>query len=159
MIRAHDDEGQVLTVDVAGPATMTESAAVSELAGDRLARGARAVRVDLRDCTTMDSTFTGMLLSLKRQLEHAGGALTLVSPSERVRELLEQMGVGDFYDVERAERAGGPWSIVTPARTRTDELKRVILEAHAELARLPTPAGRAFRAVVEELRREDLAAL
>lgn len=154
MIRAHD-EGRVLTVDVAGPATMMESTAVSDVASERIARGARTMRIDLRDCTMMDSTFTGMLLALKRQVEAAGGELKLVSPSDRVREVLEQMGVEDFYEVERAERDDGPWSIVTPGRARSDRLKRIVIEAHDELAQLPGPAGRAFRSVVDELRREE----
>jgi anti-anti-sigma factor len=154
MIRAHH-EGRMLTVDVVGPATMMESTAVSDLSGEQIAHGVRTVRIDLRDCTTMDSTFTGMLLALKRQLESAGGELKLVSPSDRVREELEQMGVDDFYTVERADRDDGPWSVVVPSRARTERLKKIVIEAHDELAQLPGPAGRAFRSVADELRRDE----
>ena len=63
MIRAHDD-GPILTLDIVGVATMMESPAVQEAVALHLARGGRVVRLDLRDCTVMDSTFSGTLLSL-----------------------------------------------------------------------------------------------
>lgn len=154
MIRAHDDPS-VFTLDVGGPATMMESAAVNELASERISRGVRAVRIDLRDCTTMDSTFSGTLLALERQLGRVGGTLTLVSPSERVMELLHQMGVDDFYAIEASDRAEGPWVVITAARPRVDKLQRVVLDAHDELAHLPIPQAGAFRAVVDELRTPD----
>lgn len=154
MIRAHEDAG-ALTLVVEGPATMTESAAVSEAVGERLRRGARAVRLDLRDCTTLDSTFTGTLLSLDRQLEAAGGTLTLVSPSPRVVALLQEMGLEDFYAVEQADRVVGPWTDVPLTRPGADRLSRMILDAHEQLARVPGAAESAFRAVVEEMRREE----
>lgn len=154
MIRAHE-QGGVLTVDVGGPATMVESPAVSELATERVSHGARTIRIDLRDCTTMDSTFTGTLLSLLRQLEKVGGKLTLVSPSVRVVELLQQMGLEDFYEIETSERIdGGSWNVVGPLQpSRPEKLERLILDAHDELARLPGSTGRTFRVVVDELRR------
>jgi anti-anti-sigma factor len=150
MIRTHDDPS-ILTVDVAGPATMMESPAVASLANERIASGVRAVRIDLRDCTTMDSTFSGTLLALERQLGRLGGSLTLVSPSERVVELLEQMGVDDFYAIELSERGDGPWVVAPLARPRTTILERVVFDAHDELSHLPIPQADAFRAVCDEL--------
>jgi anti-anti-sigma factor len=154
MIRAHE-QPDVLILGVEGPATMMESPAVSELATEQLSRNVRALRIDLRACTTMDSTFSGTLLALKRQLDKVGGKLTLVSPSARVLELLEQMGLADFYDVEVANRVpvDGPWRVIAPAQPRAEQLRQLVVDAHDELARLPGPAARAFRTVVEELRK------
>lgn len=154
MIRAHLAH-PVLTLDVAGPATMMESPTVQCAASEQLAHGIRSVRVDLRDCTTMDSTFTGTLLALKRQLDALGGCLSLVCPSPKVCELLEQMGLEDFYAIELVEREVGGWrDLATPART-VEKLRRVVVDAHDELARVPGPAARTFRAVADELRRSD----
>ena len=154
MIRAHD-EPALLTLVVDGPATMTESPAVSEAAGERLRRGVRSLRLDLRDCTTLDSTFTGTLLSLKRELEDAGGTLTLVSPSAKVVDLLHEMGLEDFYAIEHADRVGGTWTDVPLARPGAERLSRMILDAHEQLARIPGAAETAFRTVVEELHRDQ----
>lgn len=152
MIRAHDGS-HVLTLDVEGPATMTESPAVNEVAVERLSRGVRALRIDLRDCTTMDSTFSGTLLALERRLANVGGTLTLVSPSDRVVELLNQMGLEDFYAIDRSNRDDGPWTTLPTPCARRQTLQQLVLDAHDELARLPGTAGRTFRAVVDELRR------
>jgi anti-anti-sigma factor len=154
MIRAHD-EPAVLTIDVDGPATMTESPVVQATACEQLAHGLRKLRIDLRGCTTMDSTFTGTLLMLKRQLESAGGTFTLVSPSPRVLELLAQMGLEDFYAIEIAERANGRAREIVPAESAVSELKRLVMHAHDELACIPGPASDAFRAVADELRRSS----
>lgn len=156
MIRTHQ-ESSVLTLDVAGPATMLESPAVLASASEQLSCGVRALRVDLRDCTSMDSTFSGMLLALKRQLDATGGSLTLVSPSPRVCELLEQMGLEDFYAVEIVDRVDhDAWSELATSPGRVEKLRRLVLDAHDELARAPGRTGRTFRAVADELRRTDL---
>lgn len=132
---------------------MLESPAVCDLATEQIRDGVRALRLDLRDCAMMDSTFSGTLLALKRQIERVSGTLVLVSPSPRVLELLDLMGVRDFYDVESAERSDGEWTVVAPTQPKAERLQRTVLAAHAELARLPGTAGDAFRSVVDELRR------
>ena len=154
MIRAHE-EPEVLTLDVEGPATMVDSLAVQAMAKEQLACGLREMRVDLRSCTVMDSTFSGTLLGLQRQLDSVGGTLTLVSPSPKVMELLEQMGLEDFYVIEARARANGAAREISGERPDVEELKRLVLDAHDELSRLPGPAGDAFREVAEELRRCD----
>jgi anti-anti-sigma factor len=154
MIRALD-QPNVLMLDVAGSATVTETPAVSELASERINEGRiRGVRIDLRDCTMMDSTFSGTLLALKRQLEASGGTLTLVSPSSKVLEMLSQMGLDDFYDVEISERPDGDWKDVAKAPLQLERLQRLILDAHDELVRVPE-AEHTFRDVVDELRRDE----
>lgn len=152
MIRALD-QGSVLTLAVEGSATMAESPAALAFARERMVGGVRTVRIDLRSCTTMDSTFSGTLLALRRQLEELGGRLTLVSPSARVIELLAEMGLEDFYEIERAEPLDGSWTVLTGGRPGTEKLQRIVLDAHDELARLPGSAGKTFRVVVDELRR------
>jgi anti-anti-sigma factor len=145
-------EPPVLTVDVQGPASMMESPTVQTLASAEVAKGVRAVRVDLRDCTAMDSTFSGMLLVLKRMLDAVEGELTLVSPSTTVLEVLGQMGLEDFYRIELAERAPGAWRDIVAAQPDVDQLRQLVLDAHDELAKRHGPASDAFREVVRELR-------
>lgn len=154
MLCVHDDP-RVLTIDVAGPATILESPAVQATASERMSRGVRAVRIDLRDCAAMDSTFSGTLLALKRELEGLGGTLTLVSPSPKVVEILRQMGLEDFYDVDVAERAAGPCREISLAPPKVATLRRLIADAHDELARMPGPHADSFRAVADELRRSE----
>jgi anti-anti-sigma factor len=153
MLYAHDEPG-ALTIDVAGPATMTESPAVHATASERMSRGVRVVRIDLRDCAVMDSTFSGTLLALKRELERRDGTLTLVAPSPKVVELLAQMGLDGFYDIDaRGERGCGPWEEISTAAPSVERLRSVVVEAHEELVRLPGRPAEVFRDVARELRR------
>jgi anti-anti-sigma regulatory factor len=145
----------VLTVDVCGAASMVESPVVQELATDQIALGARSLRIDLRDCTAIDSTFSGLLLVLKRRLDAIGGGLTLVSPSRKVLDVLGYMGVDDLYAIEWADRAHGAWRELAASPPEVETLKRVVLEAHDELSRVPGPAAEAFEDVVHELRRTE----
>jgi anti-anti-sigma regulatory factor len=154
MLRVHDEPASS-TIDVAGAATMIESAAVHETASERIARGVRAIRIDLRDCKMMDSTFLGGLLSLQRHLAGMGGTLTLVSPAPYVVELLGQMGLEGFYAVEVADRSEVGWRELPAVLPRVGTLRRLVIDAHDELARVPGPAAESFRAVVDELRRSD----
>ncbi len=153
MIRLHMDAPTGLTLDIAGKATMVEAPTVERTAIERVEQGARVIRMDLRDCEVLDSTFSGTLLGLKRRLDAIGGELVLVSPSPCVLEVLRLMGLEDFYSIDVAERVGGPWQPVTIVRPETDDLKRLILESHQLLSDVPGPAGNEFRSVVEELRR------
>lgn len=136
---------------------MVESPVVQELAHARIRAGARVVRIDLRECTAMDSTFTGMLLVLKRVLEASAGELVLVAPSRKVMDVLGQMGLDDFYAIDSAERppATHAWREVAVPRPEVETLQRMVLESHEELSRVPGPAAEAFRDVVRELRRAD----
>jgi anti-sigma B factor antagonist len=158
MIRAHFDSPTTLTLDVHGPATMLEGATVEANASAHIARGARVVRVDLRDCTVMDSTFTGTLLALKRRLDALDGELVLVSPSAPVLKSLELMGLDDFYEVDVEARVDGPWQPVTTISPERRDLERLVLDAHELLSDVPGPAAREFRSVVDELRRGQDAA-
>ena len=152
MIRAQDNPG-VLTVEVDGPATMLESPAVHDKASDKLAQGVRALRFDLRGCTAMDSTFLGTLLSLERQTERVGGKLVLISPSARVLELLDQMGLEDFYSIETAAPLAGPTTELCARRPSTSALEGRILDAHDQLATAPGRAASQFGEVASELHR------
>jgi len=149
MIRAHR-EGRALTIDIRGQATMMESPAVHTLVRKHMSHGLRALRVDLRDCAMIDSTFAGTLLSLEHQLD----TLTLVSPSPRVLELLRRMGLDDLYTIEAAPHPRGPWIDLSVASPEAEKLTSLVLESHEELAHVAGPHASAFRSVVEELRRD-----
>jgi anti-anti-sigma regulatory factor len=145
-----------LTFVVRGAATMAESGAVHGAALAALARGTSRLRFDLRDGCALDSTFCGTLLSLQNAAEANGGRLVLVSPSPPVLALLAEMGLADFYAVEEALAPSGPFAVIcpaVPARVDPEALRRRILDAHEELARVPQTAP-TLRAAIDELRRD-----
>jgi anti-sigma B factor antagonist len=148
-VRFHYRDDTV-TFRVEGRGTMTQSLPMRRCAERCMAGGARQVRVDLRDCTYMDSTFLGTLLTLKKALDRTQGKLTLVMPSVSCDRILQQMGLGDVLPAESADiDPSAAWLDV--AACEADDptsFRRNVTQAHEELARLPGPAGEQFKAVM-----------
>jgi anti-anti-sigma factor len=145
-VRVHVYE-QAITFRVDDCGIMTHSLPLRRLAEQGLAAGAKAVRVDLRHCTYMDSTFIGTLLCLQRACDCRGqGALALISPSPQCCQLLKQMGIEHVFRIELSEeRAGISWTELSAAAADVAAFKRNVVQAHQELASLPGAAGEPFR--------------
>src|SRR4051812_29955311 len=95
-LRVGRQAGTVL-FQVEGVARMPQGLALRRAAEPCLAEGS-PVRIDLRRCTYMDSTFVGTLLVLRRAAG-CGGDLALVAPSTPCRDLLRQMGLDRVLSV------------------------------------------------------------
>ena len=148
-IRVHQDD-QGVTFRVEGWAAMNHSLPFCHCAEKCLCGGAASLRVDLRQCTYMDSTFLGDLLLLKRDVERRGrGEFALVSPSPQCQRLLEQMRLNVFFPIVTAEQPPSwDWSDLPSGQAEVQAFQANVVEAHEELANLPGPAGDPFRAVV-----------
>ncbi len=154
-VRVHQD-GQTVTFRVDGCGRMTNSLPLRRFAEQALAAGATDLRLDLRHCTYMDSTFLGTLLQLKRAVERRGqGRFALVSPSPQCCQLLRQMGLETtFVVLTEEEPVEHDWTELC-ADQDADAFKRNVVQAHEELATLEGPAGAPFREVVRCLKQES----
>jgi anti-sigma B factor antagonist len=148
-LRVHQQD-QALTFQVEGWGTMALSLPIRRYAEQAIARGLTSLRLDLRRCTYMDSTFLGTLLFLKRAVERQRqGAFTLVSPSPQCGELLHSMHVDKLFCTETAdEPAAAVWTELSSDGLDIPTAKGNVLQAHQELASLAGTAGEPFRAVV-----------
>ena len=146
-VRFHQRD-QTVTFRVEGRGTMTWSLPLRRTAERLLDAGAKRVRIDLRDCTYMDSTFLGTLLTLKKAVDRAGGRLTLLMPSPACVRILHQMGLTDVLPVQ--VEGADPHASWTELACETNDpaFRRNVVQAHEELAALPGPAGEQFKAVV-----------
>ena len=148
--------GQTVTLQIEGQATMQHSPAVRQFAEQCLTGGMIELSVDLRRCTHMDSTFLGTLLFLKRLVERREeGRFTLISPSPRCRQLLQQMGLAKIFPiVDGEELAASVWSELPNRLEDKAAFKRNVVQAHQELGRLEGPAGETFRELADQLAQE-----
>ncbi|MGL4552429.1 MAG: STAS domain-containing protein, partial [Gemmataceae bacterium] len=130
---------------------------IRRAAEELLGAGARQVRVDLRDCTYMDSTFLGTLLTLRKMLDaRALGPLTLVTPSTPCAKIIHEMGLGDFIPATDAPHdADAAWVELAVENLDPGSFRRNVTQAHEELAALPGQAGEQFRAVIRCLSQAD----
>src|SRR5262245_25812536 len=99
ILRVHHDR-QTVTFQVEGQATMQHTLPLRRYAERALASGVTSLRVDLRRCTYMDSTFLGTLLCLKKTVDQRGeGNFALASLSPQCQRLIRQMGLEHYYSV------------------------------------------------------------
>jgi anti-sigma B factor antagonist len=144
-----------ITFHVCGRVTMRESPPFKKFAEECLKWPITGIRVDLGNCTYMDSTFLGTLLFLKRAADRQyRPRFALVSPSEPCRQLLYQLGLIDVFPVDEAEPEVGEWSDVTGESDDTSAFQQCVAAAHQELADTPGKAGEVFRAVARQLSSE-----
>ena len=147
-VRVHRQD-HVVTLQVTGWGTMNQSMPVRRLADSMLGDAGVTLRVDLRHCTYMDSTFVGTLLCLKRDIDRRKqGELALVCPSPPCGELLRQMGLNAILPVLTTdEPADDGWTDLPSSCEDVQTFKTTVTQAHQELAALPGPAGEAFHKV------------
>jgi anti-anti-sigma factor len=155
IVRVRQQEGTV-TFQVEGRSTVTQSLSFRRCAEQCLENGATAVRVDLRRCVYMDSTFIGTLLFLMRAMDRqCQNGFTLVAPAPECLQILQQMKMDRVFPIN-SDADPGPDSW-TQLPTNPDDpcmFKRNVVQDHEELATLPGPAGEPFREVVRCLARE-----
>ncbi len=148
IVRFHQQE-RTLTFRVEGRATMNQSTPMRRCAERAVEAGATSICVDLRNCSYMDSTFLGTLLTLRKLLANrCHNELILVTPSEACARILQQMGLLDVLAIQAIETDPHvDWSELVTDTPDAGTFKRTITQAHEELASLPGPAGEQFKAV------------
>jgi anti-anti-sigma factor len=148
VVRFHQQD-QTVSFQVEGRGTMNNSLPLRRCAERFLAEGVTQVRIDLRECSYMDSTFLGTLLTIRKNLERVGGQMILIAPSTSCCRILDQMGLSDVLPAQADPLPPDTvWTEVGSEPTDIPSFKRNVTQAHEELANLPGAAGEQFKAVV-----------
>jgi len=113
--------------------------------------------IDFQQCTSMDSTFLGVLagtaLELRRKVPP--GALTLARVGERNLELIRNLGLHRLATVDAGDFqlnfAGGAQALDSKAKTEI-ESARLVLEAHENLITADANNAAKFQDVLAFLR-------
>ena len=125
--------------------------------------GIRRFCLDLQDCKIMDSTFSGVLAALATDLgplpdDPKCSRFVLVGPNERVRDLLDNLGVLPLVSVVSADGRMERPSQVQELERQTvtkEQVAECCLEAHRFLEKLH-PDNRARFAEVTRLLEQQL---
>jgi anti-sigma B factor antagonist len=151
-IFADTDSGDAVIIRVEGKGTFTNSPCLKEFALKMLEEGRRGFVVDLKNCTSMDSTFMGTLAGISMRLEDSGGGnLWVVNINERNAELLDGLGISAlFSDSPPPVTIGSAVALAgTPADKATT--REVMLEAHEACIKANPENAEKFRDVLEHL--------
>ena len=148
---------------VTGRAGFNKSISLKTLVKELNDRGYTEFVLDLSDCATMDSTFLGSLVGIVSSFPHRQQTATtvclqLLNPSQRIRDLLESLGVSHLFPVRQAANPAEDTFQPSPEKTNAaskQEISKACLEAHQNLMAINPDNSPRFKDVVQFLA-EDL---
>ena len=149
-------------VRIEGRASFANSGSLKDFFTEMTRQGKARFVVDFQQCTSMDSTFLGVLagaaLELRRRIPP--GALTLTRVGERNLELIRNLGLHRLATVDAGDFpmnfAGEAQALDSKAKTEI-ESARLVLEAHEHLVSADSANAAKFQDVLAFLRnRVDL---
>ena len=137
---------QTVCIKISGRANFTSSLDFKKLVTELTGRGYRRFVLDLSECVIMDSTFLGVLAGIGLKFVETGNGdggnhpVELLNPNERIRELLENLGVSHLFRMIAAALPviGGQFQAIDAAAEQPSrvEVTRNCLEAHRLLMSL-----------------------
>jgi len=151
-------QGEVV-VKICGRATFACGADLKRLLGELRGRGWQRFTFDLTGCPLMDSTFLGILAGFGMKVSEAKGRkATLLNPSSKIVDLLDNLGVGHLFETQQGTTALAdqcqPVELSGPPASKA-ETTRTALEAHETLMAIEPSNAPKFKDVIRFLA-EDL---
>jgi len=145
---------QKACVRIAGRANFTSSVDFKRLVLQLQADGCSEIVLDLRETRLMDSTFLGVLAGIGARCDESRSQgkrclVELYQPSERVAELLDNLGVLHLFTVIHEAPGFECFEQIKESETTKLELNRTCLEAHQTLMKTTPDNERRFRDATE----------
>ena len=131
-----DADSDPVVVRIEGRVCFQNSACLKEFIGTMVKMGKIRFVIDFQHCTSMDSTFLGVLASAALDLRQRGGKLILSRVGLRNLELLRNLGLHRLLTVDAGDydmsfsKCDQP--LVNPERSELEQA-RLVLEAHESL--------------------------
>ncbi len=148
-----------VVIRLEGRACHTNSASLQDFFTQMLAAGRPRFVMDFRQCTSIDSTFLGVLAGVALELRRKvpPGSLTLCGLGRRNLELLRNLGLHRLLTVDAGEfpMQFGPGATPLPSRREQSDLEsaRLVLAAHENLVAADSLNRSRFEDVLAFLRR------
>jgi anti-sigma B factor antagonist len=125
-----------VVVRIEGRASFLNSACLRDFVNQMMKSGKSRFVIDFLRCTSMDSTFLGVLAGFALELRKVKGSLVLTRMGQRNLELVRNLGLHKLLTVDTSDGASGGDPVGTPLvcvdRTELDNA-RMVLEAHENL--------------------------
>jgi anti-sigma B factor antagonist len=125
-----------VVVRIEGRASFLNSACLRDFVNQMLKSGKNRFVIDFLRCTSMDSTFLGVLAGFALELRKSKGSLVLTRMGQRNLELVRNLGLHKLLTVDTSDgmaavdSAGAP--LVCGDRSELENA-RLVLEAHENL--------------------------
>lgn len=151
-------DGKEARLKVVGSGTYASGQDLREFLIHRWEQGTTHFRFDLRECTSLDSTFLGILVMTAVDRQAAGVKVELANCSERVNAQIGGLGIRSFFSFSSmppAQDAG--WIPLQQASRGTNDPPAqawTVLQAHESLGQANPENIVRFQGVVEQLRKD-----
>lgn len=107
------------------------------------------IRIDLKDCVAMDSTFMGILAMLGLKSQRAGRLVEIVNASEYCRGLLKGLGLLQLFKFVEGDTASAGENIPTEECKNMVETAETVVEAHKTLVDADASNQEKFKTVID----------
>ena len=145
-------------ISIQGRASFQNSGNLNKFLLAQLASGKRNFAIDFQHCTTMDSTFLGVLagIALDLRKQTPPGTLVLCRLAERNHELIENLGLHRLLILDTTIRqAAAATKPLAPDEAKTEaEHARHVLAAHENLIAADKDNLAKFKDVLEILKQQ-----
>ena len=133
-----DANSDPVVVRISGRACFQNSACLRDFIGEMLRQGKTKFVLDFQQCTSMDSTFLGVLAGSALELKkRGGGSLVLARLGARNLELVRNLGLHRLLTVDSGEapiNGGANCDTALHCNDQSElEHARLVLEAHENL--------------------------
>jgi len=155
LVNAYSDP---VLVRIEGRAAFTNSGCLKDFFAEMLKAGKTRFVLDFQACTSMDSTFLGVLAGAALQIRKLAppGGLTLVRIGERNLELIRNLGLHRLATVDAGASNlafdGGQSQALTECKKNEIESAKLVLEAHENLVSADSANAAKFQDVLAFLR-------
>ena len=141
------EAGDVYVVTAVGRANFEYAVPIRELVNSN--EGRRTIRVDLKECTAMDSTFMGVLSMGGLKAADNGSSFEIYNASEALKRCLADLGVDELF----VFRDGSPGVIdgagSLPGKADMLATAETVEEAHRKLVEADSANAGRFNAVID----------
>lgn len=151
-----DADSDPVVIRIDGRASFQNSGCLRDFITEMLRRGRTRFVIDFQGCSSMDSTFLGVLAGAAIELRKpsTNGSLVAAQISPRNLELLRSLGLHRLLTLE----AGGPAAVANcrqglePEKVSETETARMVLQAHENLIKADEANRSKFQDVLTFLR-------
>lgn len=146
-----------VVVRIEGRASFANSGSLKDFVTEMIKQGKTRFVIDFAACTSMDSTFLGVLAGAALELRRLtpAGTLTLARVAERNLELIRNLGLHRLAIVDAGDLPmdfkGGVQALDAKAKSEI-ESARLVLEAHENLVHADAANAAKFQDVLAFLR-------
>ncbi len=147
----------VYMIRVTGRATFECAPVIRNLAKTLERESFKEIRIDLKECQWMDSTFMGVLAMLGLQAKKINAGITVCNAGEQNTELLCGLGLRKLFKFVTEDTASADDSACKVENSVQDDIAsaRTVLDAHETLMNVDEDNVRKFGGVVS-LVKQDL---